>query len=144
MTTHRTDLRLTTRRGMLVLEACVSAAMLAVLLVVVNRIVVSLHRQTAAADRQFVAQQVLDNAMEEVTTGDWDKLSGGALPEFEVSAWAQKKLPGVTLRGEVTEETEPVAARRITLQLTWRDAADRPRRPLTLTTWVYPTAGSVE
>ena len=134
--------RLNSRAGALIHDACVSAAMLAALMYGVNQIVVRLHRQTALVDQHYVAQQALENALEDFTASTWEDLNSVGINEIVLSDSTKAKLPQANLQGEVREEPEPVPAKRITLRLTWQDAAERERPPLTLTTWVYQPAES--
>ena len=131
-----------TRQGAMLLEAIVSAALLATLLVIINQIAVRLHAQTALIDRHYVAQQTLENLLEELTSRNWDDLHSTAINELEIPAWVRSKLPQATLIGEVIQETDPTTAKRITLRLGWQEASGTQRRPPAnttpaLTTWVY-------
>jgi len=119
------------------LEVIVGAALLGTLLIVINQILVRLHTQTAMVDRHLVAQQTLENLLEEFSSRDWAELDATALSALEIPAWAASKLPQAALEGKLVEVTEPATAKRITLRLRWQSDSGAQRRPLTLTAWVY-------
>ncbi len=125
------------RRGSMIIELVVSSVLLATLLVTISQVLVLLHRQTRLADRRFVAQQVLENLMEEFSSRPWNELSTAAIPELTLPEEAQAKLPHVALGGEVVDETDPTAAKRISLRLAWQDFPGADQEPLVLTTWVF-------
>jgi len=121
----------------LMLEVIVSAALLGTLLIVINQILVRLHAQAALVDRHYVAQQTLENLLEEFCTRDWAELDSDTVSALKIPAWAKSKLPQAVFEGEVVEEADPATAKRITFQLRWESISGTDRRPLTLTTWVY-------
>ncbi len=125
------------RRGSMMLEVIVSAALLATLLIVINQILVRLHAHTALVDRHLVAQQTLENLLEEFSSRDWAEIESASINALKLPAVASSKLSQAVLEGEVVEEAEPVVAKRITMRLRWQSVSGIERRPLTLTTWVY-------
>ena len=126
------------RRGSMLLEAVVSAGLLGTLFVTIGQVVVLLHRQTGLADRHFVAQQTLENPLEQFTHRPWSEITSAQVDQLELPPLALSKLPRAVLRGEVTDESEPVPAKRITLRLGWRNGPEGASRPLILTAWIYP------
>jgi len=129
--------RLAARRGSMLLEVIVSAALLAVLLTIINQVVVQLHRQTRLVDRHLLAQQTLENLLEDAVGFPWSSLTSDRLAKLELPELTREKLPDAMLSAEVSEEEDPVLAKRVTLRLSWRSASGKPRPPLVLTTWVY-------
>lgn len=131
----------TMRRGSMLLELIMSTALLAALLIIVSQVIVRLQTQSKLVDQHFVAQQTLQNLLEELTTSDWQDLNTASISELKVPVWVQSKLPEAKLTGDVASEAEPVVAKRITLNIVWLDATRTTRRPLSLTTWVYRQTG---
>jgi len=130
------------RQGSMLIEVTASAAMLATLLVLINQAVVQLHRHTQLVDRHLLAQQTLENSLEDAIRIPWASLTSDTLAELDLPEIARKKLPQAVLSADVTEadiseEGDPVLAKRVTLRLSWRGASGNPRPPLVLTTWVY-------
>lgn len=129
--------RLAARRGSMLVEVTVSAALLATLLIIINQVIVQLHRQTKLVDRHLLAQQTLENSLEDAIRIPWSALTSDSLAKLELPEFAREKLTQAVLSGEVSEEEDPVLAKRVTLRLSWRGATGSLRRPLVLTTWVY-------
>lgn len=125
------------RRGSMLVEVTVSAALLATLLVIINQTVVQLHRQTKLVDRHLLAQQTLENLLEDAVRTPWSALTTDTLANLELPEIALAKIPQAELSGEVTEELVPVPAKRVTLRLNWQGVSGSPQRPMVLTTWVY-------
>ncbi len=122
----------------MLLEAVVSVGLLGTLFVTIGQVVVLLHRQSGLADRHFVAQQTLENLLEQFTHHPWSEISTVRIDQLELPSYALSKLPNAVLRGEVTDESEPIPAKRITLRLGWRNGPEGASKPLILTTWIYP------
>jgi len=127
----------------MLIEVTASAAMLATLLILINQTVVQLHRHTQLVDQHLLAQQTLENSLEDAIRTPWSSLTSDTLAQLDLPEIARKKLPQAVLSAEVvednvTEEGDPVLAKRVTLRLSWRGASGNPRPPLVLTTWVYP------
>jgi len=125
------------RRGILILEVVVACALLATLLVLINQVIVRIHAQARMVDQRIAAQQLLENAMEEIVSREWDDLKTENLEELRVPESVTQKLPDVTMTGTIKEYLEPVQAKKITLQLSWVQGHGRQIRPVNLTTWVY-------
>lgn len=125
------------RRGSMLVEVTASAAMLAALLIVINQVVVQLHRQTRLGDQHLVAQQTLENLLEDALRRPWSALTSDAIDGLELPKIAQEKLLRAVLSGDVSEVKEPVLAKRVTLRLSWENSPGSSRRPLVLTTWVF-------
>ena len=136
-TTIRVPRQPPARRGSMLLEVIVSAAMLGTLLVTINQTLVQLQRQTRFADRQFVAQQTLENLLEEFTQRPWSEMTSASVDKIKLSDFTQAKLPAARLGGEVALQSDPVPAKRITLRLNWQNVPGVEQRPWSLTTWVY-------
>jgi len=139
--------RTSPRRGSMLIEVTVSAALLATLLILINQVVVQLHRHTQLVDRHLLAQQTLENLLEDAIRTPWPSLTSDTLAKLELPEFARKKLPQAVLSADVaeaditeadiSEKGDPVLAKRVTLRLSWQGASGNPRPPLVLTTWVY-------
>lgn len=133
----RFEPRGSTRRGFMLLEVTVSAVLLCSILVIINQAVVRLHRQTRFTDRQAIAQQALENLLEEFCHRPWSEISTAKVDVLTLPEWVSEKLPAARLIGVVALESDPTAAKRITLQLSWQNSPQVTTKPLTLTTWIY-------
>lgn len=124
------------RRGSLLLEISVAAALLGSLLVIINQMAVRVHRQTAITEQHYVAQQTLQNLLEQLTAEDFQAVSNESIDALSLSSLAQAKLPAGRITGEVVVEENPVPAKRLTLHLYWLREAEA-EFSTSLTTWVY-------
>ena len=129
------------RRGSMLVEVVVCAALLGALFVVIHRGVSAVYRQVRITDRAVVAQQTLENLLEEITSRDWSEIDADSIDALALPELVTQRLPGVVLAGEVVEEAEPVAAKRISLSLRWKNEQGLVGEPVGMTTWVYQKAG---
>ena len=127
----------TFRGGSLLIEVLVSAGLLATLLVIVNQSLVQLHRHTRLGDRQLYAQQLLENALEELLILPWSELGDAAISNIKLAQDVATRLPAAELSGRITEQAEPLPSKRLMLKLRWQDSPGVWRRPFVLTTWVF-------
>ncbi len=118
------------------MEIAVSAAMLGALLVIINQMVVRLHKQSAALDNHRFAQQTLENLLEEFTAQDWSRIETASIPDLSISELAKSKLQELSLEGEVQVQDGPLPSKRVRLQLSWLGESSI-EHSLKLTTWVY-------
>lgn len=124
----------------MLLEVIVSAGLLTALLVVVSQTLVRLHAQAKIVERRIVAQQTLENMLEEYTIRPWKEIETETIRGLTPPDWVQTKLPQLEVTGSVTEEKDPVVAKRATLQISWQEPTGTQQRPLSLTTWVFRPA----
>ena len=125
----------------MLVEIIVSAAMLGTLLIIINQMVVSLHKQSAALDKHRFAQVTLVNLLEEFTAGEWSEISAESIPQLSLSNLARSKLHQVALEGDVQLEQAPVPAKRVHLRINWKGESGV-AQSLRLATWVFPSAES--
>ena len=121
----------------MILEVVVSASLLAALMVILNQVVVQLHRQSEIIDRRVVAQQTLENLLEAFTARDWNQIDTESITALEAPDWVRAKLPKLRIAGEVVAESDPIEAKRVRLQFSWKDPVNMQQRPLALTTWIF-------
>lgn len=124
------------RSGTMLVEIVVSAAMLGSLLIIINQMVVRLHKQTAALDNHRFAQVTLDNLLEQFTSQEWEGIETESISRLPLSELAQAKLYNVALEGDVELEIESVPAKRVRLQLTWQGESGVTQK-LSLATWIF-------
>lgn len=128
------------RRGILLLEITVAVAMLASLLIIVNKMMVQLHQQTAAIDRERLAQQTVENLLEELTSKNWSSVNVSDIDTLSIPESTRQRLSNATIEGDIVERDDPVASKRVTLRLRWFGESNV-ARTLSLTAWVYPNSG---
>ena len=132
------------RRGVTIIEVTVAAAMLGVLLASSAQVMRSLAAQQAAAARRATALQLLQAVMEEFANQPWDELTPEFASQVALPDVANSLLPGATVKATVTGDSNPIAAKRLAVELRWNSPNGQPASPLRLTTWVYAAASTAE
>jgi hypothetical protein len=127
------------RSAISLLEITVSAAMLAVLMIVAAQMLDALRSQQRGVQRRALALQTVQALAEQVGNMRWDKLTVEAAEEIIIPTVALAHLPGAKLSIAVDEEREPIPAKRVRFELMWNDASGQSSGPAQLTTWVYPS-----
>ena len=128
------------RRAMTLLEVTVAAALLAVLLTTSAQLLRALKGQQRAAERRAVALQTVQALSERINNMPWDEVTPEAVRGVEIPSEIAPHLPGAELVVAVVDEQEPIAAKRISMELKWNGPGGQPARPARLTTWVFPEA----
>ena len=127
-------------RGMTLVEISAAVAILAVLLGSTVQVMRVLGLQQRAAVRHTVALETAQALVEELANTPWDELTPAAAERLVVPNVVQDYLPGAKLVARITEEATPVAAKRLTVELTWTAPNGQPAAPVRLTAWSYRDA----
>jgi prepilin-type N-terminal cleavage/methylation domain-containing protein len=123
------------RAAFTLVELAVTTALLGVLLTVITQSMAAVERHMRRTDERTQFLRIVENLMEEVTLGEWDEIDEGRIKTLTLPEDARRRWPNAELTGEVVAETEPAAAKRVTLSL--RRSPGPRERPVTLTAWVY-------
>jgi hypothetical protein len=129
------------RRAMSLLEITLAAGLLGVLMTVSVQMLRVMGDRQRAADRRAAALQTVQALAEQLENMPWDELSAGAADELAIPDTISRYLPGAKLSVTVSEESEPVVARRLTLELKWNGPHSEPVAPVRVTTWAFPDSG---
>lgn len=97
-------------------------------------------RHGAAIERRRTALREAENMLERFAALGWDALTPEAAAAAELSEPARRRLPQGRLQVQVEEVPAPLAARRLTVVVTWGDRAGQLVAPVRLSTWVYRDA----
>jgi Tfp pilus assembly protein PilV len=124
------------RAGFLLGELLISVIVLAVAMTVAVRLVGWVALEQRAAERRERALMEASNLLERLAADRWEELSAQAA-RAALSPAAQQALPGAELKVEVTEVDSPLPAKRLRVQVRWRDRSGGFEAPIRLTTWVY-------
>jgi prepilin-type N-terminal cleavage/methylation domain-containing protein len=127
-----------TRAGLTLLEITVASAILAVLLTASIQMLQAVSSQQRAADRQAVATLAVQAIAEQIGNIPWDQLTSEAAAQVAIPAPLERYLPAGKLVATVEEQTEPVVAKRVYLELTWSGPGGKQSGPVRLTSWVFP------
>jgi prepilin-type N-terminal cleavage/methylation domain-containing protein len=126
------------RRGMTVIEIVAAAAILAVLLASVVQAfrVFDTHRRVA--ERRAVALETTQSLLEQLSNTPWDGLTPAIAEKLAIPAAVKSFLPGANVAASVADVSEPVVAKRVSVELKWNAPSGAEARPVRLTSWVYP------
>jgi len=137
MPTKRSSLQRRDRLGTSALEVVVAFTLLSTVLALSTPLVVA-HGRLIKAQRDYrLALDELSNQLDRLTDLPESDLPK-ALVELVPSPLTASRLPGATLRGQLTDSE---LGKRVTLEIWW-DEPNRQAAPLRLTAWVLPRAAS--
>jgi prepilin-type N-terminal cleavage/methylation domain-containing protein len=135
----RTEERVTTtqsrRRAFTLLELAVAAALLAVLLTMITKAFAAVERNMRRTDERAQALRTVENLLEELTLASWNEINDDGIGQLKLPDDLLRRWPQAKLVGEVVDDAEPVAAKRVTLSV--QPQGPVRERSVTLTTWVY-------
>ncbi|WP_165251448.1 type IV pilus modification PilV family protein [Paludisphaera soli] len=126
------------RRGSLLIEAAMAALMLMIAMTVITKVVAAVAAERRTWDRRQAASAEAANLIERLSARSYDSLVPGPVQDLAPPSPAASALPGVERTAEVTDEAEGgAAARRVAVQIRWRNRAGDWDAPVRLTTWVH-------
>jgi prepilin-type N-terminal cleavage/methylation domain-containing protein len=123
------------RDAFTLVELAVTTALLAVLISFITQSMATIERHLRRTDERAQLLRTVENLMEEVTLGAWDEIDDRRIAALTLPEHVRSRWPNAQLKGEVVNEAEPVAGKRVTLSL--RRSSGSRERPVSLTTWVY-------
>jgi prepilin-type N-terminal cleavage/methylation domain-containing protein len=125
------------RHGFTLIELTAAAAMLALLLTMSAQMLRLLSVHQRASEQRAIALQAAQAITEEIGNLPWDQLTTEAANHVKVPAQLDSHLPGSKLTLAVVEESEPIASKRINLELVWNGTNGQMVAPVRLTSWAY-------
>ncbi len=131
------------RRGSLLAETAMSAAMLIIAMSLITRVVGWTAADRRNLDRRQWAVQEAANLMERLTARPFESLTTDSVKDATLSPEAVRTLPDATLNVEVVDH-DPAGgddSKRITIGLRWRARSGDWDAPLKLASWVYRRKG---
>jgi hypothetical protein len=126
------------RGGLTLLEVTVASAILMVILSASIEMLRAVAGQQRAAERHAIAMQAVQAISEQIGNIPWEQLTTEAAAKVAMPAPLERHLPAAKLLVVVEDQAEPVAAKRIRVELTRSGPGDTPAAPVRLTSWVYP------
>jgi type II secretory pathway pseudopilin PulG len=130
--------RLSIRRAMSLLELTVAAALLAALMTVSVQMIRALGSQQRSVERRALAIRTVQALVEQISNTPWEELTTESVERIEIPSMVTGHLPNPKLTIAVDDEQDPVAAKRVTVELQWSGPSGQPAGPARLTTWVFP------
>jgi Tfp pilus assembly protein PilV len=131
------------RAGFTVIEAAVASLLLTAVFLTAIPTLGWIVRARKSAERHQVAVIAAGNLMERLTALDWDELTPEKTAHATLPESVLRQLPDAELKVTVTESTDIVAGRRISIELRWPESTHGTwSAPVRLTAWAHPPARS--
>jgi prepilin-type N-terminal cleavage/methylation domain-containing protein len=131
---NKFELRTGRRRGYMLLEMIVAAAIMGVLLTVSLQLLTALGVQRRDAQRRLAAAVEVGNLLERIAARPWDEITSEKVAGEKISDAVRGRLPGAELKIDVKTTKEP-NAKRICVSLAWRDRGGQQLPPVQVATW---------
>src|SRR5688500_9036254 len=109
------------RRGFTLPELLVASVVLGVALTVSVPVTGALRTQQREARHRLCARAEAENCLERLTATPWERLTPEHADEHRLSDAAARQLPGGELKVDVAAEDGEPSARRIQVEIRWRD-----------------------
>ncbi len=123
--------------GFTIVEVLIATAMLATLFALVGEMIVFSHVAQRKMGEQVAAQQMADNLLERISGLSWASIQPGADFAKLLPVAFTDELSEVTWDVTVTEEREPMPAKRIALRVVRPTVNGRASPTVRLTAWIY-------
>jgi type II secretory pathway pseudopilin PulG len=127
----------TRRRAFTVLEIAIAAGLLGLLMTASVQVLRAMQTQQRAADRRASALHTVQALAEQISSFSWKDVTSERLRQLELPPPITEYLPEAQMTASLMEESEPVPAKRVTVELTWRGPKGQPAAPLRMTIWVF-------
>ena len=124
------------RRGALLIEAGIAAALVAVAMVAVAQLLAVSAVQERALDQRRVAAQEAANVLETVLVRPWEELTAEQFKELKLSAEAMKRLPDGQMQCDVDLLSEQPPVKKLVAEASWRNQAGE-RERVRLCAWKF-------
>lgn len=125
------------RQGMTLLEVVVAAGILTATTGVLASGVALAWRQQAALDARLAAQEIAQTVMDRVTAAPWEEIGPELATRWGLSEQARTAHPFRELRLSVEDVAGPPAGKKVTVEVQWSAAPNRPPGEVRLVSWVF-------
>ena len=130
------------RRGFGLIEMAISGMMIAAAMAVTIQVVGWVAAERRAVARRERAVVEVANLMERVAGRPFDEITPESLAALRLPDAARAALPGAEIKANLDARNEPIARKRITLELRWADRAGRAEAPVRLVAWSHREGGA--
>lgn len=126
------------RRGALLAEMTIAAAMLAVVMVLTVKVLGFAGQQRRSAEQRQRAMLEVANLMERITAEPFEEVTPERAHRLSIAPETARSLPGAEVAVEVTEERPGPnrSGKRIAVRLRWKGRSGEWEAPARLTTWI--------
>lgn len=130
------------RRGGMLFELITASIVLAAALAAMLHVAAFTTRFRSDTARRQLALQAASNCLERISGQSWESISTEAA-HVALPPELLQELPGGEMKVTIEPQTEPVAAQKIVVEVTWQNPPGNPEPPVRLTTWRYRDADQV-
>jgi hypothetical protein len=123
---------------MSLLEITIATALLVALMTVSVQMIRAIGGQQRSVERQALAIRTVQAMVEQIGNTPWDALTAESVRQVKIPPIVAGHLPNPNLTIAFDQEQEPVAAKRVTVELRWNGPTGQAAGPARLTTWVFP------
>jgi Tfp pilus assembly protein PilV len=129
------------RRGITVLELMIAILVTGVVLGGIAQLLAAVASQRRESERRLAAIHEAANQMERLAQLSWSELTQEGTAGWELTAEAAAALPAGTLAVDVSEVEaggeDPAHARRVEVEVAWRNTAGATVEPVRLVAWRF-------
>ncbi len=125
------------RSGFGLIEMTVAVMLLAAGMVVTLQVIGWVAVDRRSVGRRERAYLEASNLLERAAARPWDDLTAERLAALRPGEVTARALPGLALAWDVADEAEPIPARRVTVEIRWRDRAGKAEATVRLVAWIY-------
>jgi hypothetical protein len=132
----------TRRRGFGTVEIAVSSILLVAAMVLVAQLAIGVAGERLATGRRQRAVQEAANVMERLTSRPWDELTPALAGSIALTPDTLAFLRGGSVAVAIAPELRDPSAKKIVVEVRWRDRSGGQAAPARLVAWVYRRGGN--
>jgi prepilin-type N-terminal cleavage/methylation domain-containing protein len=125
------------RKGFSLLELVVAAIVLGTILAVVLKFYAAMVAGELAARHRETAAREAANALERLWQAPYEQLTAEKVRQSRLGEEVREGLPGGELAVEISEPDKEPGAKRIVVEVRWRERPNAPPAPVRLVAWRY-------
>lgn len=129
------------RRAVVLLDVVVATALVAVLISLSLKLLVTTRTSRQATDDRALALVAAANVAERVQTFAWEKIAASPFDASELNTLVAQSVPKATLNVAIVPEAGLPAARRIDIEISWPGPSGAGEAPVRLSCWRYAPVG---
>lgn len=133
--------RRTEHRGALLLETAGALILLAIIMTLTVQLLRGANLQRQTTDYRIWALTEAQNTLDRVTGLPWESLDEKTLAPLKLDEATASRLPSGRLTVAVADAQGQPAAKRLTVEIRWKNRTGTDDAPVRLTTWVYQKGG---
>jgi hypothetical protein len=126
------------RRGITIIEIGAASVMLAILLASTVQVLRALDLRQRAMEERALALQAVQNLAEQIGNLPWEQITQDAVRQLVVPESFAARVPRAEVVAEITDQAEPLVAKRVSVELSWPAPDDQVAKSVRLTSWVFP------